>query len=214
MTRGGLVLALGVLMALLALSAGCASVAPVVSATGASGLPDWILVVPPPDGERAFYVGACAAAPDTAAGVSEAESDARAQARSAARTRIVPLVDGALHDAGVQTTGLERAGFRSLVTDPVVERLVGTLRRERVFYRKCAAPPAAGSPEGVCDVFVLMTADLAVWERLPFEFMADLRKQRQAVAGDSASVELLDWILRHHDDVDAGSGGGANLERP
>lgn len=215
MRRGGPAFALGVLVALLALSAGCASIVPRTSGGGAPELPDWVMVVPPPGPERAFYVGGCAAAPDTGGGIGEAEADARAQARRVARERIVPLVDASFHEAGVETTPLERAQFRVLVVEPIVERLAGALRRDRAFHRECAAPPAAADATArICDVFVLMTVDLVTWERLPTEVMADLRKQKQSEAGDTKSVELLDWILRRYHGADAGSeAGGRGSER-
>jgi len=46
--------ALSGLVVWLALSAGCAHVAPTTPVTAVSGLPDWVLVVPPPDAARAF----------------------------------------------------------------------------------------------------------------------------------------------------------------
>lgn len=214
MRQGGLAFAFGGLTALLALLSGCASVARTTPA-GAPGLPDWVMVVPSSTPEVAFYVGGCAAAADTAAGIGEAVSDAREQAGRAARERITPVVEASFHDAGVETTALERASLRSLVIEPVVERLAGALRRERVFSRECAARPAAGAPGGVCDVFVLMAVDLAAWERLPIEVLSDLRKQRQSEARDSTAVKLLDWILTSYDRGDPGSeGGGANRGRP
>lgn len=216
MRRDGLAFALGGMVAVLSLSAGCASVAPSASTAGARELPDWVLVVPPPGPERAFYVGGCSAAPDTASGIREAEADARAQAAVVARKRIAPLVDDALREGGVETTAMERASFRALVVDPTVERLAGTLRRDRAFYRECVTPPAAADAAArVCDVFVLMSVDPAVWERLPTEFMADLRKQKQSESGDTKSVELLDWVLRRYGDTGPGSeAGGRDSEQP
>jgi hypothetical protein len=216
MRRDRLAFTLGGVVVLLALSAGCASVAPTTSASGAPGLPDWVLVVPPPDSERAFYVGGCAAAPDTASGISEAMTDARTQARGVAREKIVPLVDASFREAGVETEAIERAQFRALVVEPMVDRLAGTLRRERVFYRECAAPEAAADPTArLCDLFVLMTADLVTWERLPVEVMADLRKRKQSEAGDLKSVQLLDWILRRYVETEPGDeDGGRGSEQP
>jgi hypothetical protein len=216
MRREGLAFAFCGLASLLALSGGCASVGPATSAAGAEGFPDWVLVVPPPNPERACYVGSCAAAPDTGIGIGEAEADARAQAGRAARERIVPLVDDAFQDAGVETEALDRAHFRVLVIEPVVDRLAAALRRERVFYRPCATQPAAADAVArICDVFVLMTVDVAAWDRLPIEVMADLRKKLQSEAGDAKAVGLLDWMLRHYGEADPGvQPGGRGSEGP
>jgi len=206
--------ALSGLVVWLALSAGCAHVAPTTPVVAASGLPDWVLVVPPPDAAQASYVGGCAAAPDTATGIAVAEADARAQAAAVARQRIAPLVEDSFHKSGVETEALERARFRQLVVEPIVERLAGTLRRERASYRECTARQA-DTRSGICDVFILMTADGSVWERLPIEVLADLRKQTQSEAGDVKSAGLLDWIIRHYGDTDPGSqAGGRGSEGP
>ncbi len=210
MRRDGLAFALCGLVALTVLSAGCACSVPVARVGEATALPGWVLVVPPPGPERVFYVGGCAAAPDTGSGLVEAEADARSQAGKAARERIAPLVDNSFHEAGVETVALERAKFRSSVVEPVVDGLAAALRRERVFYRECA-----GGAAGVCDVFVLMAVDRAAWERLPVEIMSDIRKQRQSEAGDSTSVALLDWVLRRYVETEpADEAGGRDPERP
>jgi hypothetical protein len=216
MKLNGLTLALGGLTALTVLSAGCASVVPAAPVGTATALPDWVLVVPPPGPERVFYVGGCAAAPDTGSGIVEAVADARAQAGKAARERIAPLVDNSFHEAGVETEALERAEFRLLVVEPVVEGLAGALRRQKVFYRECADPaaPSSGATR-VCDVFVLMTVEREAWERLPLEIMGDIRKQRQSKVGGSTSVALLDWVLRRYVETEpADQAGGRDPERP
>lgn len=216
MRRDGLGFALGGLVALTVLSAGCASVVPATPVAEATALPDWVLVVPPPGLDRVFYVGGCAAAPDTASGIAEAVADARAQAGKAARERIAPLVDNSFHEAGVETVALERAEFRSLVVEPVVDGLAGALRREKVFYRECSDRTApSGDAARVCDVFVLMAIERDTWERLPVEIMGDIRKQRQSKAGASTSVELLDWVLRRYMETEpADQTGGRDPERP
>ncbi len=214
MRGNGLAFTLGGLVALAVLSAGCASVVPFTPVGEATALPDWVLVVPPPGLERVFYVGGCAAAPDTGSGIVEAVADARAQAGKAARERIAPLVDNSFHEAGVETAALERAEFRSLVVEPVVDGLAGALRREKVFYRECR-PRGAPRRAVRVEVFVLMTVERDTWERLPVEIMGDIRKQRQSKAGDSTSVELLDWVLRRYMETEpADQAGGRDRERP
>jgi len=191
---------------LLALAAGCSSTASVDGERPASQeLPNWVLVVPVTDSVRAYYVGGCSAAPDAAAGVAEAEADARSQAERAVREHMLGLVDRAFRHAGVELTSTDRGVFRTRLVEPVVERLAAELRREDAFHRECPASSARDGTRGVCDVFVLMSADVPAWDRLQAEVLAGMRKRQQAEGGASAAVELLDWMLRHANEDDPGA---------
>lgn len=198
-----LVLALRPLAAVAALVvvSGCSTAPGGAPGPEPQALPDWVLVVPSATAERAYYVGGCLRAATLDAGLAEAEADARAQADKAARDRMRTLADTALREANVETSGVERAGFRALVVDSVAERLSGLLTVEQSFHRSC---PEQGSPEAVCEVYALLSADLEMWDRLPEELLTEARVEQER-AGKEKATQLLDWMLSRYREAQGGA---------
>jgi hypothetical protein len=190
-----------------ALACGCAPAAP--RATGAAeSLPGWVTMAMPTEGERLLYVGGCSAAADTASGMAAAEGDARQQAERAAQEEMRGLSTRAFKEARVELTSTERGVLGQKTVGVVSGRLRDALRRDRAFYRPCE--------EGVCDVFVRMSADRGVWDRTRAEALSDLLREERGAAGDTPYARVLDWMLQHSDDVsprhEEGPGRGAESE--
>lgn len=173
---------------------GCAGARRLAAAPLGSELPPWVLVVPASTAERTYYVGGCLRAGTLADGLAQAEADARDQADRAVRERMRTHTEMAIREAGVETSGVERAGFRALVLDAVAERLTATLAVEQTFHRVC---PGTEEPGAVCDVFALLSADTALWERLPEETLSALRANQEGAVKDKI-VRLLDHMLARY----------------
>jgi len=162
-----------------------------------AGPPGWVRVVPTRIGERAYYVGGLSAAPDAETGIEMAEADALARIEEDARPRFIGRLDKALQQSGIETTSVERLGFRTEGVEIYLDYLSEAARRDSVYYRPCTPVDLGGREpdEGaVCQIFVLLSLGDGDWERQFVEAVMEI-KRRRLHEGKQHLAEIADWML-------------------
>ena len=164
-------------------------------------VPGWVRVVPPERDGRALFVGGMAFATDREAGIEGATADARAQVHLEATSEFTEVFNLAVQKSDVETSPMERLDFKNSVVAVYGDRMGETARRDSVFCRPCGDARGAvgrggagvGSP--VCRVFVLMSVDVASWDRELGEVLA-VEKRRRTEEGEENLAKLAEWLMR------------------
>ena len=183
----------------IAVVAGCAGPASESDAAAvdaaAEDLPEWVRIVPRSTGGATCFVGGVSMAADAETGIELATADALSQIANEAARRVSDLHTRGVTRSGVVTTPEERLFIKSDLTDAYSERMQAAAVREKVYHRPCGDAGEGGGQGPVCQVFVLVSVQEENWDRELTDSLLAVRKSRRM---QSATVELLDWMLRAH----------------
>ncbi len=183
-------------LVLLAHLAGCTG-----ARTLSHEVPGWVRVVLPERDGRSLFVGGMALATDPETGIEGATADAGSQIYLTATREFTDLFTREIQKSGVETSPIERLGFKNAISASYGDRMVGTARQDSVFYRPCGDAAeaerraGAGSASPVCQVFVLMSIDGACWDRELGEVLA-AEKRRRTEEGEENLADLAEWLIR------------------
>lgn len=164
-------------------------------------VPGWVRVVLPERDGRSIFVGGMAFAIDPETGIEGATADAGSQVYLRATQEFTELFNRGRQKSGVETSPIERLDFKNAISARYGDRMVGTARQDSVFYRPCGDAAeaerraGAGSASPVCQVFVLMSIDVACWDRELGEVLA-VEKRRRTEEGEENLADLAEWLIR------------------
>lgn len=180
----------------LACLTGCTS-APALSPE----VPGWVRVVLREREGRSLFVGGVSFAMDRETGIESAEADGRSQIHLHATSEFTDLFTLGHKKSGVETTAKERLDFKRSISATYGNRMAEAARQDSVFFRPCGDAPGAvprkGSDSGgpMCQVFVLLSVDVASWDRELGEILA-VEKRRRKEQGEENLAELAEWMIR------------------
>lgn len=173
--------------------------------TGAPALnqevPGWVRVVPHEREGRSLFVGGLSFATDRETGIEGAEADGRSQVHLHATSKFTELFNLGHKKSGAETTAKERLDFKRSITASYGNRMADAARQDSVFFRPCGDALPAASREGtdsggpICQVFVLLSVDVASWDRELGEILA-VEKRRRADQGEGNLAKLAEWMTR------------------
>jgi hypothetical protein len=168
------------------------------SPAGGEPLPLWVrLVLPSRDG-RSIFVGGVSFALDPDQGVGAAVADAESKLVLEAGTRFKQHFDRNQANSGVETTAMERMGFKRRVSDRYGERMLELARRDSVYHTPCVAPEDDAGAHGsaaVCRAFAMISVDESAWDTVMAEALL-AEKQRLRGEERPALAELAEWLAR------------------
>ena len=164
-------------------------------------LPGWVRVVPHEREGRSLFVGGMSFSTDRETGIEGAEADGRSQVHLHATSKFTDLFNLGHKKSGVETTAKERLDLKRSISSSYGNRMAEVARQDSVFLRPCgdAAPaaPREGTDSGgpICQIFVLLSVDVASWDRELGEILA-VEKRRRADDGEGNLAELAEWMMR------------------
>lgn len=183
-------------LVLLACLTGCTG-----ARTLSSEVPGWVRVVLPERDGRSLFVGGMSLATDPETGIEGATADAQSQIHLEAIREFTELFNLAHQESGVETSAMDRLGFKNSITAIYGDRMGEVARLDSVFYRPCGEAlgseghAGADSAAPVCQVFVLLSLDEASWDRELAEVLA-LEKRRREAEGEENLAEFAEWLIR------------------
>jgi len=164
-------------------------------------VPDWVRIVLPERDGRSLFVGGTSFATDPETGIEGAAADAGSQIHLKATRVFTELFNLGMQKSRVETSPIERLDFKNSIVAVYGDRMAGAARQDSVFYRRCGDVPgeaqrAAEDPASpVCQVFVLVSIDVASWNRVLGEALA-VEKRRRTDRGEDNLAELAEWMIR------------------
>ncbi len=181
---------------------------PLAQLTGCTGartlsheVPGWVKIVLPEHDGRSLFVGGMSLATDPETGIEGATADARSQVHLEATSEFTELFNLSIQKSGVETSAMERRDFKNSITAVYGDRVAELARQDSVFYRPCGdatgAARRAGADYGapICGIFVLMSVDVAEWDRVLGEVL-EVEKRRRMAEGEENLAELAEWLSR------------------
>jgi len=176
-----------------------------VGCTGAPArsheVPGWVRVVPHERAGRSLFVGGVSFALDRETGIEGAEADGRSQIHLHATSEFTDLFTLGHKKSGAETTAKERLDFKRSVAAVYGNRMSEVARQDSVYFQPCGDAPGAAPREGadsgepVCQVFVLLSVDVASWDSELGEILA-VEKRRRTEQGEGSLAELAEWMIR------------------
>lgn len=164
-------------------------------------VPDWVRVVPPERDGRSLFVGGLAFAIDPETGIEGATADACSQIHLRATRAFTDLFNRGVQRSGVETSPIERLDFKNSVIGVYGDHMAGTASQDSVFYRPCGDEGSAeqragaGPASPVCQIFVLMSIDVASWDRELGDVLA-AEKRRRMDEREENLVDFAEWLIR------------------